>query len=162
MSHLAPKWVILAPNVPNLGLFKISFSIFWRNAPKYTETDLKKSLIWHIWGSIWPNLDGKRLSLLLHVYRKRLQVPATDTQMPSAARPCLTSAESLTRTASAYTNTASVTWLTVSLTFTSTFTFTITIFSWNVSVTISLYQNCIFCHYITYLLLLLRIFNHQP
>ena len=33
----------------NLGLFKISFSTFWRLAPKCTETDLKKSQICPIW-----------------------------------------------------------------------------------------------------------------
>ena len=31
--------------VTNLGLFKISFSTFWRGAPKCTDTDLKKSQI---------------------------------------------------------------------------------------------------------------------
>ena len=39
----------LAPNGTNLGLFKISFSTFWRLAPKCTETDLKKSQICPIW-----------------------------------------------------------------------------------------------------------------
>ena len=38
-----------APNRTNLGLFKISFSTFWRGAPKCTETDLKKSPICPIW-----------------------------------------------------------------------------------------------------------------
>ena len=69
MSGLDPNWVRLAPNEKNLGffkaqfqyflarpkktnlrLFKITFSIFWRRAPKYTETDLKKFQISPIWG----------------------------------------------------------------------------------------------------------------
>ena len=50
------NWVRLAPNGTNLGLFKISFSTFWRVAPKCTETDLTKSQISPIWGQsdlIW-------------------------------------------------------------------------------------------------------------
>ena len=50
MAELAPNWVRLAPNGTNLGLLKISFSTFWRPAPKCTETDLKKSQICPIWG----------------------------------------------------------------------------------------------------------------
>ena len=51
-----PKWVRLAPNGTNLGLFKISFSTFSLAKPKCTETDLKKSQIFPIWGQsdlIW-------------------------------------------------------------------------------------------------------------
>ena len=40
---LAPKWVRLATNRTNLGLFKISFNTFWLGNPKWTETDLKES-----------------------------------------------------------------------------------------------------------------------
>ena len=32
----------IAPNGINLGLFKISFSTFWLDEPKCTESDLKK------------------------------------------------------------------------------------------------------------------------
>ena len=42
---LAPKWVRLATNRTNLGLFKISFNTFWLGNPKWTETDLKESKI---------------------------------------------------------------------------------------------------------------------
>ena len=57
-----PNWVRLAPNGTNLGLFKISFSTFWLDEPKCTETYLKKSQICTIWGksaSIWiPNVTS--------------------------------------------------------------------------------------------------------
>ena len=49
-----PKWVRLAPNGTNLGLFKISFSTFWLAEPKCTETDLKKSQICRICGQSDP------------------------------------------------------------------------------------------------------------
>ena len=46
----------------NLALFKISFSTFWRPAPKCTETDLKKSQICPIRGQsdpiLMPNLPS--------------------------------------------------------------------------------------------------------
>ena len=45
-----PISVRLALKGTNLGLFKISFSIFWLAEPKCTETDLKKSQICPIWG----------------------------------------------------------------------------------------------------------------
>ena len=40
-----PYWVTLALNETNVRPLKISFSIFWLNQPKSTETDLKKSQI---------------------------------------------------------------------------------------------------------------------
>ena len=45
MAGVAQNRVSLAPNGPNMGLFKISFSTFWLAKPKGTETDLKKSHI---------------------------------------------------------------------------------------------------------------------
>ena len=52
MSDLASKLVKLALNWTNLGLIKISLSTFWLGDPKDTETDLKKSQIYHIWGQL--------------------------------------------------------------------------------------------------------------
>ena len=54
MSNFASKWVRLAPNKKNTGIFKISFSTFWLGDPKCTETDLKKSQICPIWGQSDP------------------------------------------------------------------------------------------------------------
>ena len=47
------------PNGINLGLLKICFSTFWLAEPKCTETDLKKSQIYPIWGPIRPYLNTK-------------------------------------------------------------------------------------------------------
>ena len=48
-----PNLVRLAPNGTNLGIFNISVSTFCLAEPKYTETDIKKSqiyhLLWHPW-----------------------------------------------------------------------------------------------------------------
>ena len=48
-SGLDINYVRWDPNGTNMRLFKISFSTFWRAAPKCTETDLKKSQICPIW-----------------------------------------------------------------------------------------------------------------
>ena len=62
MSKLVPNWVRLALNGTNLGLFKISFSTFWRGAQKCTETDLKSPRFIPFGGQsdpIWmPNLTS--------------------------------------------------------------------------------------------------------
>ena len=42
MVGLAPKWVRLAPNGTNPGLFQIRFQCIWRGAPKALKSDLKK------------------------------------------------------------------------------------------------------------------------
>ena len=57
----------MAPNVTNLGLFKISFSTstLWLAEPKYTETHFKSSSFVPF-GPIWPNLDGKFDIAALH------------------------------------------------------------------------------------------------
>ena len=63
--------VRLAPNATNLGLFKISFSTFWRTAPKCTETDLKKSQICPIWGQsdliLLPNMTSQDDTLVAFI-----------------------------------------------------------------------------------------------
>ena len=85
---LDPKWVRLAPNWSNPGLFQIifqyilrsDFSTFWR----YAKSDLKKSRIWPIWGQsdpfwvqIWsprmehidlPDFKPGLISSRLHIY----------------------------------------------------------------------------------------------
>ena len=42
MVGLAPKWVRLAPNGTNPGLFQIKFQCIWRGAPNALKSDLKK------------------------------------------------------------------------------------------------------------------------
>ena len=54
MAGLALNWVKTARIGINLGLFKISFSIVWLAEPKCSETDLKKSEIYLIWGQSDP------------------------------------------------------------------------------------------------------------
>ena len=49
-SAIGPKW-------DKTGTFKISFSTFWLDEQKCTETDLKKSEICPIWGKILPICD---------------------------------------------------------------------------------------------------------
>ena len=51
MSRLASNLHRLASKWKNLRFFKISFSTFWLTEPKCTETDLKKSQIFLIWGT---------------------------------------------------------------------------------------------------------------
>ena len=41
MSNLVFKLGQIGPKCDKSGTFKISFSTFWLNEPKYTETDLK-------------------------------------------------------------------------------------------------------------------------
>ena len=41
MVDLAPKWVRLAPNGTNPGLFQIRFQCIWRPAPNALKSDLK-------------------------------------------------------------------------------------------------------------------------
>ena len=41
MVGLAPKWVRLAPNGTNPGLFQIRFQCIWRGAPKALKYDMK-------------------------------------------------------------------------------------------------------------------------
>ena len=57
MVGLAPKWVRLAPNETNPGLFQIRFQCIWRRVPNALKSDLKKSRICPIWGPIWPTLE---------------------------------------------------------------------------------------------------------
>ena len=52
LSGLVPNCVILTRKGINLGLFKISFSTFWLDEPKCTETYLKKSQIYPICGNL--------------------------------------------------------------------------------------------------------------
>ena len=54
MVGLAPKWVRLAPNWTNPGLFQIRFQCIWRGAPNALKSDLKKPLICPIWGKSDP------------------------------------------------------------------------------------------------------------
>ena len=68
-----PIWVRLERNGTNLGLFKISFSTFWRTAPKCTETDLKKVPDLSHLGLIWSNSDAK------------FDIPATQTWLCQAS-----------------------------------------------------------------------------
>ena len=42
MVGLAPKWVRLAPNGTNPGLFQIRFQCIWRPAQNALKSDLKK------------------------------------------------------------------------------------------------------------------------
>ena len=49
-----PNCVRLAPNGTKLGIFKIGLSTFWLAEPKCTETDLKKSQFFPIWGQSDP------------------------------------------------------------------------------------------------------------
>ena len=58
MVGLAPKWVRLVTNRTNLGLFKIGFNTFWLGNPKWTETDLKESMISHICANL-KHFDAK-------------------------------------------------------------------------------------------------------
>ena len=52
---LAPKWVRLAPNGTNPGLFQIRFQRIWRRAPIILlKSDLKKPRICLIWGQSDP------------------------------------------------------------------------------------------------------------
>ena len=54
MVGLAPKWVRLAPNGTNPGLFQIRFQCIWRPAPNALKSDLIKSRICPIWGQSDP------------------------------------------------------------------------------------------------------------
>ena len=65
MLDVGLKWVRLAPNGTNLRLFKISFSTFWRSAPKCIETDLIKSQICTIWCQSDPLWLSNLTSLFL-------------------------------------------------------------------------------------------------
>ena len=53
MVGLAPKWVRLAPNGTNPGLFQIIFQCIWRPAPNALKSDLKKPRICPIWGQTY-------------------------------------------------------------------------------------------------------------
>ena len=54
MVGLAAKWVRLAPNGINLGLFQIRFQCIWRDAPNALKSDLKTPQICPIWGQSDP------------------------------------------------------------------------------------------------------------
>ena len=54
MVGLVPKWVRLAPNGTNPGLFQIRFQCIWRTAPNALKSDLKKPGICPIWGQSDP------------------------------------------------------------------------------------------------------------
>ena len=63
MVGLAPKWVRLAPNGTNPGLFQIRFQYIWLDEPNVLKFDLKKFRICPIWGPIWPTLESNLPSL---------------------------------------------------------------------------------------------------
>ena len=67
MVGLAPKWVRLAPNGTNPGLFQIRLQCIWRGAPNALKSDLKKPRICSIWGQsdpLWSQTYHPWLKLL--------------------------------------------------------------------------------------------------
>ena len=63
MVVLAPKWVRLAQNGTNPGLFQIRFQCIWRPGAKCTEIWSEKSPDLSHFGPIWPTLEPNLPSL---------------------------------------------------------------------------------------------------
>ena len=63
MVGLAPKWVRLAPNGTNPGLFQIRFQCIWRRGAKCTEIWSEKAPDLSHFEPIWPTLEPNLPSL---------------------------------------------------------------------------------------------------
>ena len=64
MVGLAPKWVRLAPNGTNPGLFQIRFQCIWRGCAKCTEIWSQKAPDLSHLGAIWTTLKPNLPSLI--------------------------------------------------------------------------------------------------